>query len=191
LFARWFWLVYLPLGLTAALLLLTVAGLMPAGLKVPLLAVAGAWSLIAVWLLVERWRRRVAVPAPRRLLLGIGAVAVMAVAGALLTWVGIGKVSSSEGLAMVLVGCFFILMAVFAPMFKLVDSTLRRIARLFTRRSDSSKPAPTRSRSPEPAPAAPPVPPAPATSAGPAIQATPATQTTPAAESTPATSSKP
>src|SRR5207247_6794771 len=122
---------------------LTVAGLIPAGLKVPLLFVAGAWSGIALGLIVERRRRRVAVPATRRLLLGIGAVAVMAVAGGLLTWVGIGKVSSSEGLAMVLVGCFFILMAVFTPMFKLVDSTLRLIARLvgrlLTRRSRSSE----------------------------------------------------
>jgi uncharacterized protein YndB with AHSA1/START domain len=141
LFARWFWLVYLPLTLMAAVLVLTVADLMPAGLRVPLLVVVGVWSALALFLLFERRRRRVAVRAPRRIVLGIGAVALTAGAGALLTWIGIGKVSSSEGLAMLLVGCFFLLMAVFTPMFKLVDSALRLVARFLTRRSRSPEQA--------------------------------------------------
>jgi uncharacterized protein YndB with AHSA1/START domain len=159
LFARWFWLVYLPLALLTGVILLTVAGLMPAGLRTPLLTLTGAWSALALVILVERRRRHVAVRPPRRIVLGIGAVVLTGVAGALLTWIGIGKVSSSEGLAMLLVGCFFILMAVFAPMFKLVDSALRLVVRLVTRRSRSGDPRPARaSSSAGPSPAAAPSP---------------------------------
>ena len=134
LFARWFWLVYLPLGLLVTVLLLVGTGLMPAPLRVPLLAATGIWSALALRLLVERRRRQLAVPAPRSIVVGIGAVALLAVSGGLLTWIGIGRVSTSAGLAMLLVGCFFMLMAVFAPMFKLVDSGFRLAARVLTRR---------------------------------------------------------
>lgn len=164
LFARWFWLVYLPLALLTGVILLVVAGLMPAALKTPLLTLTGAWSALALAMLFERRRRHVAVRPPRRIVLGIGAVALMGVVGALLAWIGIGRVSSSEGLAMLLVGCFFILMAVFAPMFKLVDSALRLVVRLVTRRSRSGDPHPGDPRparapsTPGPSPAAPPSP---------------------------------
>jgi uncharacterized protein YndB with AHSA1/START domain len=155
LFARWFWLVYLPLALLAAAILLVVAGLMPAALRTPLLVLTGAWSALALVMLVERRRRHVAVRPPRRILIGIGAVVLMGAAGALLTWIGIGKVSSSAGLATLLVGCFFILLAVFAPMFKLVDSTFRLLVRLVTRRSRSAGPSPARAPLPSsPGPAA-------------------------------------
>jgi hypothetical protein len=140
LFARWFWLVYLPLGLIGAVLLLVLAGLVPSALKLPLIAVTGAWSAVALRLLIERRRRGLAVPAPRSIVVGILAVAGLAVGGGLLAWIGIGRVSSSEGLAMLLVGCFFMLMAVFAPMFKLVDSGFRLAARLVSRRSKSAEP---------------------------------------------------
>jgi carbon monoxide dehydrogenase subunit G len=133
LFARWFWLVYLPLGLLATVLLLVGAGIMPRPFRVPLLVATGIWSGLALRLLVERRRRRLTVPAPRSIVVGIGAVVLLAVVGAVLTWVGIGRVSTSAGLAMLLVGCFFMLMAVFAPMFKLVDSGFRLAARVLTR----------------------------------------------------------
>lgn len=150
LFARWFWLVYLPLGLLATVLLLVGTGLMPRPLRVPLLAATGIWSALALRLLVERRRRQLAVPAPRSIVFGIGAVALLAVSGGLLTWIGIGRVSTSAGLAMLLVGCFFMLMAVFAPMFKLVDSGFRLAARVLTRRK---RPAPRPAAAGEPAPA--------------------------------------
>ena len=143
LFARWFWLVYLPLGLTGVVMLLAVAGLLPRALRAPVIALTGLWSALALRLLIERRRRGVAIPAPRSIVFGIAAVASLALGGGLLAWIGIGKVSSSEGLAMLLVGCFFMLMAVFAPMFKLVDSALRLAARIVTRRSKSPEPGPS------------------------------------------------
>jgi uncharacterized protein YndB with AHSA1/START domain len=142
LFARWFWLVYLPLGLLATVLTLVATGLMPGALRLPLIASTGVWSALAIRLLLERKRRQLAVPAPRSIVFGIGAVALLAVTGGLLTWIGIGRLSTSAGLAMLLVGCFFMLMAVFAPMFKLVDSGFRLAARALTRRSKPPAPPP-------------------------------------------------
>jgi hypothetical protein len=132
-------------------LLLAFTGLLPGALRVPLIVLSGLWSALALRLLIERRRRGVAVPAPRSIVFGIAAVAALALGGSLLAWIGIGRVSSSEGLAMLLVGCFFMLMAVFAPMFKLVDSALRLVARLVSRRSKSPEATPDGPAAPTPA----------------------------------------
>ncbi|MGH2768908.1 MAG: hypothetical protein ACRDIF_08145, partial [Actinomycetota bacterium] len=73
------------------------------------------------------------VPTPRAILAGLAAIAGLAMAGVLLTWIGIWRLSSGAGLALLLLGGFLMLLAVFAPAFKLLDTTLRLTGRLIGR----------------------------------------------------------
>lgn len=129
LFARWFWLVYLPLGLLIVLFVLFITDALPAW-GVPMLILLAGWGLLAVRLILERRRRGLEVPLPRSLLYGIATIAGLALGGALLVWVGLARVSTSVGVAFLLLGGFLMLVAVFAPAFKLVDIFVRSAGRL-------------------------------------------------------------
>ncbi|MGH2812397.1 MAG: hypothetical protein ACRDI1_06760 [Actinomycetota bacterium] len=156
LFARWFWVVYVPLGLLAGLLVLLAAGFLPSW-GVWILAAFGAWSLLAVVLLFERRRRGLSVPPPKSIVKGTAWVAALAAAGSLFGWLGTGRLTSDTGVVMALVGAFLVTFAVLAPALKIVDLLLRRLGRMLLRgRGESPAPgietesvAPT--REPEPA----------------------------------------
>jgi hypothetical protein len=124
LFARWFWFVYVPLGLFVPLLLLTFAGLLPR-LAVAGLMVLSVWSAAAVRLLFERSRRGLAVPVPKNLVGGLSWVTGLAATGAVLGWMGLARLSSDLGLLLGFSGVFLMVLALIAPAFKLIDVIIR------------------------------------------------------------------
>jgi hypothetical protein len=158
LFARWFWVVYVPLGFLAGLFVLLAAGFLPSW-GVWILAAVGAWSLLAVVLLFERRRRGLSVPPPKSIVKGTAWVAGLAVAGSLFGWLGTGRLTSDTGVVMALVGAFLVTFAVLAPALKIVDLLLRRLGRMLLRgRGAPESPAPgietepvAPTREPEPA----------------------------------------
>lgn len=132
LFMRWVWLVYLPLGLAGVLLLLLASGLLPSSVLPVLLALL-AWAGIAGRLLYERRRRGVRVKPPKAVVVWTAGIAGLLIAGALLLWMGTERLSTDIGLAIFATGAFLMVLAVTMPAFKIVDSVLRRAARIFSR----------------------------------------------------------
>jgi hypothetical protein len=128
-FLRWLVVVYLPLGLLAAGIVLLVGKVLP-GWGLPILAGVAGWSAIAIRLLVERRRRGVVVRVPRNLLAGIAALGIVAVTGFALAWAGIGRLDTGSGPILVLIGGFLLLVAVIAPLLKLIEVAFRRGAGL-------------------------------------------------------------
>lgn len=134
LFVRWFWLVYLPLGLLAAGMLLVLFQVLPSRMKWPLL-VLGAYGLLAVRLLIERKRKGLSVPPPRNILIGILSVTGLLVLGAILFVLGMGRLTTTEGLVMAGMGGFLMILSVTVPTFRMVDAALRWSGRLISRRT--------------------------------------------------------
>ena len=130
-FYRWLWFVYVPLGLGPVGIVLRAVHLLPGG-SVLLFALL-AYDALCVRLVVERRRRGVTLPVPRTLLTGIGALAALALAGAVLTWMGVDRLSGQGGPPLLVTGAFLLLLALFAPAFRLVDVTLRVAARTILR----------------------------------------------------------
>lgn len=130
LFARWFLLVYLPLGLLVVGFIFFILQLLP-GWAIPALIALAIWGIFAVRLILERRKRGLEIPPPRSLVLGALTIAGLALGGVLLVLVGLARVSSAVGITLLLLGGFLMLLAVFAPAFKLVDIVLRAIRRLF------------------------------------------------------------
>lgn len=128
LFTRWLLMVYLPLGLLCAGIILLMLGVLPRGMA-PGLVVLAAWGLVAIRLLWERRRLGLEVPPPRSMVIGIGSIGVMALAGAILTWVGLDRLASTSGVVMLYSGGVLMLTALFAPAFKLLDLAIRAVAR--------------------------------------------------------------
>lgn len=128
LFARWFWVVYVPLGLFVTLLLVAFTGLLPK-LAIPVLMIVSLWSAVAVRLLFERSRRGLEVPVPKNLVGGFSWVAGLALTGAVLGWMGLARLSSDLGLLLGFTGVFLIALALIAPVFKLVDVIIKTGAR--------------------------------------------------------------
>ncbi|MGH2704617.1 MAG: hypothetical protein ACRDJ4_05810 [Actinomycetota bacterium] len=128
-FLRWVMLVYLPLALLAAGIVLLVGQVLP-GWGLPILIGIAAWSALAVRLLVERRRRGVEVRVPRNLLVGVAALGIVAAAGFGLAWAGIGRLDTGSGPFLVLIGGFLLLVALIAPMLKLIEVAFRRGAGL-------------------------------------------------------------
>ncbi|HVF12823.1 MAG TPA: hypothetical protein VNA87_07035 [Actinomycetota bacterium] len=124
LFIRWFWLVYLPLGLLSAGVLLMIFRVLPASMKWPLLLLGG-YGLLAVRLLIERKRKGLSVPPPRNIVIGILSVAGLLVLGAILFVLGMGRLTTTEGLVLAGVGGFLMILSVTVPTFRLVDAALR------------------------------------------------------------------
>lgn len=132
LFFRWLLIVYIPLGLLGIQLALLPFGLLPSWTRwtLPLLA---AYSLVAVRLLVERKRSGLGIPLPRRILVSVGLLLGMAVAGVGLFVAGMGRLTTSGGLAMVFFGGCLMILTVAVPAFRLLDIVLRKTGRLFGR----------------------------------------------------------
>lgn len=128
LFTRWLVIVYVPLGVFAAALILFILGALPSWGN-PLLLVLSIWGLLAVRLLWERRRRGLAVPPPRSMVIGIGSTALIALIGAVLSWTGVERLASTSGVVMLYLGGVLMLTAVLAPVFKVLDVGIRAVAR--------------------------------------------------------------
>jgi hypothetical protein len=147
LFARWFWLVYVPLVLFAGLLGLAFGSLLPRWGMAALL-VTSLWAAAAVRLLAERLRLGVEVPLPKNLVGGITWIVGLGTTGGVFIWIGLSKLTSEAGMILALAGIFFIAFAVMLPLMKAVDAIFRmagrRVARAFA-------PRPARTRQTRPA----------------------------------------
>lgn len=136
LFARWFWVVYLPLGLLVASILLMIFGVFPKR-GIPGLVLLAAYGALATRLLMERRRKGLAVPPPRSIIIGIGSVTAILLIGSTLFVVGMNRLSEDQGLVMALAGGFLMIASVTIPAFKAVDSIARRIGRIFKKSGSS------------------------------------------------------
>ena len=139
LFYRWLWFVYVPLGLAPVGIVLGAAHLLP-GAAVLLLFALLAYDALCVRLVIERRRRGIALPVPRTLLTGIGALVALVLSGVVLIWMGVDRLSGKGGPPLLVTGAFLLLLALFAPAFKLVDLTLRVAARSILRQHAHSLP---------------------------------------------------
>ncbi len=138
LFVRWFWLVYLPLGLLAAGVLLVVFKVLPSDMKWPLL-ILGAYGLVAGRLLLERKRKGLSVPPPRSIVIGILSVTGLLVLGAILFALGMGRLTTTEGLVMAAIGGFLMIFSVTVPTFKMVDAALKWSGKLISKRRPAAR----------------------------------------------------
>ena len=152
-FYRWVWLVYAPLVLGFLALVVFASGAMPGFLALPFVALL-AVDALAVRLIVERRRRKIALRVPPTLLIGVGATFVAVLAGAFLAWMGIDRLSSATGPPLLVTGGFLMLAAAFAPGFKLLDLAMRVTARTLLRITGdrSPGPSPAARRRPQPRP---------------------------------------
>jgi len=148
-FYRWLWLVYAPLVLGFVAILVFLSGVMPGFLALPFVALL-ALDAISVRLLVERRRRKVTLRVPATLLIGVGATVVAVLAGAILAWMGIDRLSSRTGPPLLVTGGFLMAAAAFAPAFKLLDLVVRLTGRTLLRIGEEKslrRPQPARRRS--------------------------------------------
>jgi hypothetical protein len=128
-FYRWLWLVYVPIALLPFILLVAMTGLLPHQAHLPL-AVLLVWDAGGIALIVERRRRKITIPVPRTLLLGLACLTVTGLSGSILSWMGIDRLASRGGPGLLEVGGFLLLLTVFVPALKLVDLTARSAWRL-------------------------------------------------------------
>lgn len=128
-FYRWLWLVYVPIALVPFILLVAMTGLLPHQAHFPL-ALLLLWDAGGIALILERRRRKITVPVPRALLAGLACLTVTGLSGSILSWMGIDRLASRGGPALLEAGGFLLLLTVFIPAFKLVDVTARSARRL-------------------------------------------------------------
>lgn len=145
-FFRWLWLVYVPIGLAAVALIVAMTGILPRQATIPLIALT-AWAAGGVWLIIERRRRMVRIAVPASFIVGLISVGVLVIAGMLLAWMGTDRLGSSDGPTMLVVGAFLLLVAGFAPAFRLADAIMRFTVRTLIR---LSKPPPAKASRPRP-----------------------------------------
>ncbi|MGH2773011.1 MAG: hypothetical protein ACRDIU_07750 [Actinomycetota bacterium] len=143
LFARWFWLVYVPLALLVVSVVLKLAGMLPAWGNVVLILLA-LYSVLALKLLLERRKAGVGFGLPRPLVTGLAALSGILVLGITFFVLGVERLSTTGGLAMVLIGGFLMILSVTVPTFRMVDSILRFGGRLVGRASGRVRPPPER-----------------------------------------------
>lgn len=125
LFARWFGIVYLPLGLLGVVLLAVATGVL-ARPPLPLIAAGTAYGAVAVRLLYERRRRGLVVKAPSALVGGLAWVCGVGLTGAVMLWIGLERLHSYAGTIFSLLGAFLILVALLAPLLRAIDFALRK-----------------------------------------------------------------
>jgi hypothetical protein len=134
LFARWLWLVYLPIALSSALSLIWLIGLLPGQLAIPLFLLI-AYDAIAVRLLLERKKLGVSIPAPRQLVFGLASIAALVVVGAISFLVGWKRLATNgQGLRLMGVGAFLLAFSITLPLFKVIDSIFRGTGKILSRR---------------------------------------------------------
>lgn len=129
LFARWFWLVHVPLGLLLATFILFVTGLLPPS-GIPALVFLSVWGLLAVRLIFERRRLRLYIPPSKSFVTWVAAVTGLVLTGGILFWIGAGKLNTNTGVVMFIIGGFLMILSVTAPAFKLIDFGFRRFGRI-------------------------------------------------------------
>jgi hypothetical protein len=129
LFARWFWLVHVPLGLLLAFFFLFVTGLLPRA-GIPALIFLAVWGLLALRLIFERRRQGLYIPPPKSFVIWVAAVTGLVLCGGILFWIGAGKLNTNTGVVMFVIGGFLMILSVTAPAFKLIDVGLRRFVRV-------------------------------------------------------------
>jgi hypothetical protein len=148
-FYRWLWLVYAPLVLGFLAVVVFLSGAMPGFLALPFVALL-ALDAIGLRLLVERRRRKVALPVPPTLLIGVGATVLAVLVGTVLAWMGVDRLSSRTGPPLLVTGGFLIVAAAFAPAFKVLDLVVRLTGRTLLRiggEKSLRRPQPARRRS--------------------------------------------
>ena len=131
-FYRWVWLVYAPLPLGFIATIVALSGVLPGFLRLPYVLLL-AWDALCIRLLVERRRRKMVLHVPKTLLVGLGTAAGAVFVGAVLIWMGVDRLSSQAGPALMVAGGFLILTAAFAPAFKVADLALRLVGRSLLR----------------------------------------------------------
>lgn len=129
LFARWFWLVHVPLGLLLAFFILLVTGFLPPA-GIPALIFLAVWGLLALRLIFERRRLGLYIPPPKSFVIWVAAVTGLVLCGGILFWIGAGKLNTNTGVVMFVIGGFLMIFSVTAPAFKLLDVGLRRFVRI-------------------------------------------------------------
>lgn len=129
LFARWFWLVHVPLGLLLATFILFVTRLLPSA-GIPALIFLSVWGLLAIRLIFERRRLGLYIPPPKSFVIWVAAVTGLVLTGGVLFWIGAGKLNTNTGVVMFIIGGFLMILSVTAPAFKLIDLGLRRFGRI-------------------------------------------------------------
>lgn len=130
LFFRWIWAAYLPLVLLAAVVGLRLGGLLPRPLAAGLVLILVLWAGLAIRLIVERRRRGVKVGVPRGVVVWLSVPSGLGVAGILLFWLGAERLNTDLGFGMFAAGAFLMALALLLPVFRVIDSGLRGIARL-------------------------------------------------------------
>jgi hypothetical protein len=127
-FYRWLWLVYVPWFLGILVIAVDVLGLLPRQGKPVLLGVL-AWDAAGVGLFLLRRSRGVSVPVPRTAVTGLAWLAGLSVGGLILIVMGLDRMGSKDGPTFMVVGAFLGLVALLAPIFKLVDVAVRKVCR--------------------------------------------------------------
>jgi hypothetical protein len=134
-------------------ILVFASGAMPGFLALPFVALL-ALDALSIRLIVERRRRKIPLRVPPTLLIGVGATVVAVLAGAVLAWMGIDRLSTATGPPLLVAGGFLMLAAAFAPGFKLLDLVMRVTARTLLRIGGDRSPGPRQPvrRRPQPRP---------------------------------------
>ncbi|MGH2768822.1 MAG: hypothetical protein ACRDIF_07705 [Actinomycetota bacterium] len=133
LFLRWLWLVYLPLGLAGMGMLLLVGDVVP-WWGVPIVLALTGWGAIAARLLLERRRLGLRIPTPPGRIAWVAGAGGFLVVGALLSWIGLARFTTSGGPAFLLLGGFLLLLALMVPAFRVVALALHMAGRMLARR---------------------------------------------------------
>ena len=109
-----------------------MTGLLPRQAHLPL-ALLLVWDAGGIALILERRRRKITIPVPRTLLLGLALLMVTGLSGSILSWMGIDRLASRGGPGLLEIGGFLLLLTAFIPALKLVDLTARSAGRVLRR----------------------------------------------------------
>jgi hypothetical protein len=138
--------VYLPIGLGVLVLGVALTGVLPHQATLPLVLLL-TWDAAGIGMIVERRRRKVRLPVPASVVVGAVALAALVLTGTVLGWMGTDRLAASDGPPMVVIGGFLLLVACFAPVFRLVDAGLRFAGRRLIQ--PRTQPARARRRPPD------------------------------------------
>jgi hypothetical protein len=135
-----------PIALGVIALGVALSGLLPHQGDLPLLALL-AWDAGGIWMIVERRRRKVKIPIPTTMVVGLISLGALVLVGCIMAWMGIDRLASPGGPALVVIGGFLLLLAMFAPAFRMLDAALRFAGRSLTGHRRPHRP-PARTRRP-------------------------------------------